>query len=796
MPEDPPKRSVPERFIASRATVRLDQLMTWLIRAGGLGIIIAVLGIFVFILAEVIPLFEPARFRQESEAAISSGGAGAAATPITLMGVDEWAQKPFIYRGGTEITLADLSENGRIETLPVDLPADAVISTAQIDGKQNRVILGTADGRLGSFKVTYTSATGAGGVGQIVTPSVKVESFEAIGQPGKPLKDVSFGDGGAAKVMAAIQEVDGRTEVHVLCIRQKRSLMGAGKPAVVGRFDLTGDLQGHPVRLLASAVGDALLVADDQGRVYYFYFANGTSKELRQTFQPFVGEADPTLSTLAYVFGDVSVVVCGATGKQEVWSLYNQSVTATATPGGETVRRYGKIKEFPPLTGGATFYAASQRNKTFLTGRADFASLRYSTTETVRWEGQLPFTVARAVMDAKSEHILFLDDKGGLHRWKLDDPHPEAGMKAFFGKLWYEGADQPGYVWQSTGGTDDFEPKLSLTPLIIGSLKGTFFALLFAVPIALLAAIYTSCFLPPNIKSIVKPVMEIMASLPSVVLGFLAGLWLAPLIEDKVPSLLLSGLALPLGAMAVGWVFTKLPVTTRSKVRPGSEFWVLLLPVALLTWAAWSLGPWLESWAFAVKDPATGGTIADFRLWWPQIGQSLRTSDWSLIRWLGDVFVTDFDQRNSLVVGFMMGFAVIPILFTITEDALSNVPTQIKAASLALGASRWQMVRTVVLPVASAGIFSALMVAFGRAVGETMIVVMATGNTPVMDLNIFSGMRTLSANIAVELPEAAVHSTHYRALFLGAVVLFALTFVLNTFAEILRQRLRERFKFV
>ena len=115
---------------------------------------------------------------------------------------------------------------------------------------------------------------------------------------------------------------------------------------------------------------------------------------------------------------------------------------------------------------------------------------------------------------------------------------------------------------------------------------------------------------------------------------------------------------------------------------------------------------------------------------------------------------------------------------------------------MALGATRWQVVRTVVLPVASAGLFSAVMIGFGRAVGETMIVVMATGNTPITDFNPFTGMRTLSANIAVELPEASVHSTHYRALFLGAMILFGLTFVLNTIAELLRQRLKERFKIV
>ena len=111
-----------------------------------------------------------------------------------------------------------------------------------------------------------------------------------------------------------------------------------------------------------------------------------------------------------------------------------------------------------------------------------------------------------------------------------------------------------------------------------------------------------------------------------------------------------------------------------------------------------------------------------------------------------------------------------------------------------MGASRWQTAIQVILPTASAGIFSAIMIGFGRAVGETMIVLMATGNTRIMDFNIFSGMRTLSANIAVELPEAPHHGTLFRALYLGALLLFLLTFLVNTLAEILRHRLREKFK--
>jgi phosphate transport system permease protein len=302
--------------------------------------------------------------------------------------------------------------------------------------------------------------------------------------------------------------------------------------------------------------------------------------------------------------------------------------------------------------------------------------------------------------------------------------------------------------------------------------------MLFALPIAILAAIYTSQFLSPTVKRIVKPVMEIMASLPSVVLGFLAALWLAPLLETRVPSVITMAVLIPTAAWLFGWLWSGLPYRTRRLIRPGHELLVFIPILLLAGYVGWQLGPTVERLLFTVTDPSTGARIADFRLWWPSVTGA------------------DYQQRNSLVVGFIMGFAVIPIIFTITEDALSNVPGALTTASLALGASRWQTAISVVLPTASAGIFSAVMIGLGRAIGETMIVVMATGNTPVMDLNIFSGMRTLSANIAVELPEAPHHSTLYRTLFLGAMMLFLMTFAVNTVAEVMRQRLREKYKTV
>jgi len=154
--------------------------------------------------------------------------------------------------------------------------------------------------------------------------------------------------------------------------------------------------------------------------------------------------------------------------------------------------------------------------------------------------------------------------------------------------------------------------------------------------------------------------------------------------------------------------------------------------------------------------------------------------------------VGTYVQRNTLIVGFAMGFAVIPIIYTLAEDALTAVPEHLRSASLGCGATLWQTAIWIILPTAISGVFSAVMIGMGRAVGETMIVVMSAGNTPLMDWNVFNGLRALAANIAVELPEAPKDGTLYRVLFLTGLVLFSMTFVINTVAEVVRLRFRKR----
>jgi phosphate transport system permease protein len=335
-----------------------------------------------------------------------------------------------------------------------------------------------------------------------------------------------------------------------------------------------------------------------------------------------------------------------------------------------------------------------------------------------------------------------------------------------------------------------------------------------------------------------------MASLPSVVLGFLAAIVVAPYVQEVVPAVLAGFFTVPFSLLFGARLWQLLPASLAVRGAGLPRLAAMSVAAASGAFLAFVAGPGVERLLFAGDlrrwlDNRHGSSIGGWlvlllpvcaaviaivstRIVEPRVRQATarwgrgRCARFDLVRFLvaslaavgmaagagwvldglwldprGGVFDT-YVQRNALVVGFVMGFAVVPIVYTLAEDALSSVPAHLRLASLGAGATPWQTAARIVVPTAASGLFSAVMVGLGRAVGETMIVLMATGNTPVMSWNIFDGFRTLSANIAVELPEAVLNSTHYRTLFLAALCLFAFTFVLNTLAEVVRQRFRRR----
>ena len=465
------------------------------------------------------------------------------------------------------------------------------------------------------------------------------------------------------------------------------------------------------------------------------------------------------LTAVEFGLGGNTVIVGDRDGHLSGWFR--------ARPSAEAEPAMVKAHDFEPQGSAILSIGSSSRERSFATGGADGSVVvRHLTSERtlLRFPGE--GRPADAVMIAPRADGILVKRADDLERYSLQNPHPEFSWRAVLGKVWYEGYPKPEYVWQSTGATDDFESKMSLVPLVFGTIKATFYALVFAIPVAVFGALYTSQFVHPTIKAKVKPTVEIMAALPSVVIGFIAGLWLASRVEAHLVPVLLLLIFLPLLGTTGVLFWDRLPHGLRRRLRPGTEVFVILPLLVAGAFLAFLAGPLVEA-AFFGSD---------------------------LKQWVSTALGLVYDQRNSIVVGLAMGFAVIPIIFTISEDAFSSVPQHLTAASLALGASRWQTATRVVLPTASPGIFSAVMVGFGRAVGETMIVLMATGNTPLLDWSPFNGMRTLSANIAVEVPEAPYGGTLYRVLFLSACVLFLMTFFVNTVAELVRQRLRDKYK--
>jgi phosphate transport system permease protein len=708
-----------------------------------LAIIVSILGILVFILAEVLPLLSSAGIQAEREIPLPGSAVGALLsdehrTHVAVLGQDGQV-RVLRLSDGQIIAARDLLGGSEPAGTLVDMkvpPGGRAFAAATRDG---RVVVAPME-----FAVTFDGQT------RVVTPNLGEPEILELDPQRQALRSYTAQLNPEGGVTAAAALADGT----IVLVRQSVT-----ENAMTG--ETTESVERSALRV-PYPITHLVLDTDQQdlfggtatGAILWWRVQDGQLGEARIS-----SAGNSPVTALSLLIGGRSLLAGQQNGAISVWMAVKQG-------GEDGTERMTRIRDFPAHASAVRMFAPSQRNKGFLAlSEKGGLGLYHSTAHRTLWTGRAPISGIGALAFSPKSDGAYLAGAGKLATLNIDNPHPETTWKTLFGKVWYEGADKPEYVWQSTGGTDDFEPKLSLTPLLVGTLKGTFYSLLLAIPLGVLGAMYVSQFMHPVYKRYVKPLVEIMASLPSVVLGFLAGLWLAPRIEAAFPALVLMAFLLPLLVLASGWAFNQLPRTVLGRLPVGTEALLFVIVLALGIWFCFTTSKPFEHLAF-------GGNFQ---------------------QWLLQVTGLQYDQRNAVVVGLAMGFAVIPIIFAIAEDAFTNVPPNLISGSLALGADRWQTVTRVVLPTASPGIFSAIMIGFGRAVGETMIVLMATGNTPIMEWNPFNGFRTLSANIAVEIPEAPHGDTLYRALFLAALLLFVLTFLVNTVAELVRQRLRERY---
>ena len=732
-------------FNTDRSRLFKDRFAQFGITAGGVMVLVALLLIFFYLLYVVQPIFESAKVEKRNSLNIAN------ADQIVGLGVEEQTEVAYLLGQQGQVDFYNIEKSNfgkKLKTLDVILPSEAS-SFATSAPFQGQYAYGLKNGTVvvvvPKFLVTFPNNE------RKLTPRVDYPLGEMA---------LAVDEQGAAIKRFAFSHYEDKTAVVALT-EDKRVLFSS---FVAEENMFTGDVEWVVQRTELDIEGrvDELLISPDTTRAFirsanqiYVYDTRDPS-DVEQIQLLSANEERANIVSAQLLAGANSLMLANDNGEVSQWFEVNT----------DTGREYQKIRSFETSKQSKlNIFTEFYRRTFFTTSSNGELGVYYTTSEAKLWQGKVSEGEIKnfAIAPRSNAALILADDK--LTVLEIHNEHPEVTWSALWQEVWYEGYPEPGYIWQSTSASDDFESKFSLVPISFGTIKAAFYAMLFAVPIALSSAIYTAYFMSSGLRKVVKPTVEIMEALPTVILGFLAGLWLAPLIEEHLPAIVGLLILLPLGILGAAFGWTKLPAGIRHKIPEGSHSIILIPVVLFIGWFSFAMSETIELWMF----------------------------DGNVRQYLTNELGMTFDQRNSLVVGIAMGFAVIPTIFSIAEDAVFSVPKHLSNGSLALGATQWQTLVRVVLLTASPGIFSAVMMGLGRAVGETMIVLMATGNTPIMDWSIFQGMRTLAANIAVEMPESEVGSSHYRILFLAAFVLFIFTFIFNTIAEFVRQQLREKY---
>ncbi|PKF50587.1 ABC transporter permease subunit [Enterovibrio nigricans] len=703
-----------------------DKLARLSVTGGGLVVLFALLLIFFYLAYVVLPLFK------SPEVTVNKALDLTFHQQPAQLGVDENGQLGFRYSQSGALTIFSLE--GKDKVVMRQQLTDSPTSFFAQHTTAGITAYGLSDGSVVFHRLRFISHYTDGK--RSFTPDIKMLGSVQLSLVKKPITQLSFSDHNDARIIAGLSG----DQIHVLVekgdVETLRTVIDSDPSAKI--------LVTPNGRKLFELVGNNLNV--------YAISSSGVQRRESVDIDLVTGHKPTGMALLA---GGHSLLIRLDNGTIGQWF---DVVKAKA-------RSMTLAREFPTVKGDLAVEA--HRNVFANLAPDGVLSLWHAPSESrdVFDFPQLASSVDMMAFSPRADRLL-IEQQGRLDLLTVDNPHPDVSIRSLWQQIWYEGYSEPDYVWQSTSGNESFEGKLSVVPIVFGTIKVAAFSLIFAVPLAIGGAIYTAYFMPSRLRKVVKPTIEIMEALPTVILGFLAGLWLAPIIEKNLPAVFLIFVSLPISFLLVALVWAELPKKWRRKIPDGGHLFLLIPLILSLGYLAFIVGPYIE-------QHFLGGDSRVF---------------------VTDVLGVNFDQRNAIVVGLAMGFAVIPTIFTIAEDAIFSVPSHLTNGSLALGATHWQTLTRVVLLTASPGIFSAIMMGLGRAVGETMIVLMATGNTQLMEWNPFEGLRTLSANIAVEMPESEVGSSHYRVLFLTAFILFSFTFLFNTVAEFVRQRLRDKYR--
>lgn len=718
----------------------LDKAAEHIIRLGGISVIVVIILVFFYLFRQVIPLFNPAEISLVNQENL--------APQKGLLHLSMEKQNEIIMKLHADGSLSFYDVQRKLPLSSYKL-TEEVSTFGTAEDRSRLLAIDAGQGKVLIVKHDYEEDFSTGV--RHIRPSISFPyGEEPIEISNTTLKKIALLSDDTSLTLVGLtktNELIGKRlirEVNLLTDTINRAEVDLQLPAIKGPIDMLNLFNTQHSLLLTDQDGQAFVVD-----------LRAQPARLQQTLQLTAGAR---ITSIASLIGEYSLLIADETGAINQWFMINKEETGPtlalirsfhlSSPAVQ-LSQVQNSKSFLALTAAGTIH--------FINAPAERTSLEYTLIDTAK-------DITALALSPRANG-LFVIEKNGAHKlFHIDNPHPEISWRRLFYPVHYEGYNEADLVWQSTAADDDFEPKFSLMPITFGTLKAAFYAMLFSTPLAIAAAVYTSFFMGAGLRRRIKPIIEMMEAFPTVILGFIAGLVLAPYFEEHLPGIFTFLLLLPISVILIGFLYSRLPSSIRRHLSEGWESIALIPIFLLLGYCLMQLSPSVELFFF-------GG---DMRVWLSEHG-------------------IDYNQRNALVIGIAMGLAVIPSIYSIAEDALFSVPDSMVKGAYALGATPLQNVISIVLPASMSGILSALMIGFGRAVGETMIVLMATGNTPVMDMSIFTGLRTLAANIAVEIPESPVGSSHFRILFLCGLILFGFTFIVNTCAEFIRHRIRKRY---
>ncbi|MDH3949194.1 MAG: phosphate ABC transporter permease, partial [Gammaproteobacteria bacterium] len=648
-----------------------DHIARHAVGIGGISVIIAIVLIFVYLLYVVIPMFEGAEIREVATYTLADQD------EALYYAMEEQAEVGLQVSKQGKVLFFKTESGATIREVLLPVPTGIIVtSLAEADPASGILAAGLSNGQAlvfqHAYRITYPNDQ------RLISPVIEFPFGETpfvVDEQGLPLLQLATQ---AEEEQVTFVALTPDERIILSHQAMQESLLEDEASWQTTRAEVPHPLEPVTHLLLDKQQRD-LFVATQTGDVSFYDVSDWEEgPELIQQLS--LVKSQTLMSSLSFLTGDISLLVGTSDGRVSQWFPVRDE-------GGKRVLT--KIREFDDFSKPVNAIAPEHSRKGFVAVDTDGQVGIFHTTahRTLLVEPVSEQAIKRIALGPRADAML-LQDKEQLHFYHIRNEYPEISWSSLWGKVWYESYPEPEYIWQSSSASNDFEPKLSLIPISFGTLKAAFYAMLIAVPLSIMGAIFTAHFMSPRMRQTVKPTIEIMEALPTVILGFLAGLWLAPYIENHLPGIFTLLLILPFGLFFAAWSWHMLPASIRHRVPEGWEAALLLPVVILLVFFSMELSPVLESVFF-------GG---DIRIWMSQ------------------EFGIDYDQRNSVVVGLAMGFAVIPTIFSITEDAIFAVPKHLVQGSLALGATPWQTMMRVVILTASPGIFSAVMIGLGRAV--------------------------------------------------------------------------------